>query len=72
MQHNQMELNNIKTKIIIHRSNNADQFMVDSIENVNSTKLLGVLISDIDTTCNTAIPYCYTLNKTNKILNICA
>lgn len=38
-----------------------------------------MLISDdlkwnnhIDTTCNKIIPYCYALNKTNKILNISA
>ena len=64
MQKNQMQLNISKTKIIIHLSNNSDQSIVDTIENVNSTKLLGVLISDdlkwnnhIDTTCNKVIPY---------------
>ena len=46
-------------------------------ENLNFNKLFGVLISDdlkwnnlIDTVCNKVIPYCYVLNKTNKILNI--
>ena len=54
-----------------------DQLILDSIETVDSTKLSGVLISDdlkwnnyIDTTCNKIIPYCYALNKTNKVLNI--
>ena len=45
MQQNQMQLNKSKTKIIIDRSNNSDQFVVKSIDNVNSTQLLGVLIS---------------------------
>ena len=64
----------MKSKIIIHTSNNTDQLILDSIETVDSTKLSGVLISDdlkwnnyIDTTCNKIIPYCYALNKTNKI-----
>ena len=77
MQQNQMQLNKSKTKIIIHRSNNKNQLIIDSLETVDSTKLLGVLISDdlkwknhIDITCKKIIPYCYALNKTNKVLNI--
>ena len=53
------------------------QSIVNTIENENSTKLLGVLISDdlkwnnrINTTCKMVIPYCYALNRTNKTLNI--
>ena len=46
MQQNQMQLNKRKSKIIIHRSNNTDQLILDSIETVDSTKLSGVLISD--------------------------
>jgi hypothetical protein len=76
MHQNQMQLNKNKTKTIIHRSKNSDQFIVDSIETINSSKLLGVLIFDdlkwnnhIDTTCNKIIPYC---TKTIKILNISA
>ena len=46
MQQNQMQLNKSKTKIIFHRSNNSYQSLVDTIENVDSTKLLGVLLSD--------------------------
>ena len=63
-----------KTKIIIHRSNNLDQSIFDRIENVNSTKLLGVLISDslkwnnhIGTTLNEVSPYYHALIKTDKI-----
>ena len=41
-----MLLNKSKIKIIIYRSNNSDLSIVDTIENVSSTKLIRVLISD--------------------------
>ena len=70
MQQNEMQLNKSKTKIIIHRSINKNQLIIDSLETVDSTKLLGVIISDdlkwknhIDITCKKIIPYCYALNK---------
>ena len=79
MQHNHMQLYKSKNKIIIYRSNNLNQFVVISIENLNSTKLVGMLITDdlkwnnhIETICNKIIPYCFVLNKSNIILYMSA